>query len=362
MSQREDRFRNIITSLIDGVLLVQPDLRIGQANLAIEEMFRRSRDSFAGQDIGELLPGQPQVLKILQTTIEEGRSYRDVEALGFRKINASTFPVSLTLSPFINGNNQSEGAVVLVRDLTLIKELEASTRQMDHLSSTELLTLGLAHEIRNPLGGIRASAQLLLLELSSAEHREYLEVVIGEVDRINRMVKRMMDLSRPGELQLRSINIHKVLEDILLLEKEPLADKYGRVIQDYDPSLPLIEADEDQLKQVFLNLIKNAIESLANGGEIRILTQVNSDYTVKTAEEEQPSPRIVVEISDNGGGIDDKDLDRLFTPFFSTKSRGSGLGLPISLRIVENHRGKIKVRSRKGEGTTFQVVLPVRQK
>ena len=119
--------------------------------------------------------------------------------------------------------------------------------------------MGMAHEIRNPLGGIRGSAQLLRQEIKNKSHQEYLDVVVSEVDRIDRMVKRMMDLTRPLDLKMESTNIHKVLEEILMLEKDTLTRKNCRFEQIYDPSLPPIEADEDQLKQVFLNLIKNAI-------------------------------------------------------------------------------------------------------
>ena len=222
--------------------------------------------------------------------------------------------------------------------------------------------MGMAHEIRNPLGGIRGSAQLLRQEIKNKSHQEYLDVVVSEVDRIDRMVKRMMDLTRPLDLRMENTNIHKVLEEILMLEKDTLTRKNGRFEQIYDPSLPPIEADEDQLKQVFLNLIKNAIEASRKGGKIQIVTRVGSGYAVKAVSSPIPQQNIVVEIIDSGKGMDEPTQKKLFTPFYTTKTKGSGLGLAISLKIVEDHHGKIKITSEKGLGTTVQVFLPTRQK
>ena len=128
------------------------------------------------------------------------------------------------------------------------------------------------------------------------------------------------------------------------------------------PSRPLIEADEDQLKQLFLNLIKNAIEASQKGGKIQIITRVSSGYAIKSAASQVPQQNIVVEIIDSGKGMDESTQKKLFTPFHTTKKKGSGLGLPISLKIVRDHNGKIKITSKKGLGSTVQVFLPIAQK
>jgi len=171
-----------------------------------------------------------------------------------------------------------------------------------------------------------------------------------------------MDLSKPVELKLKDTNIHKVLEEILILEKETFNRKNGRFQQSYDPSLPLIEADENQLKQVFLNLIKNAIEASKNGGTLQIVTRLSSGFAIKTPTGSVPRQSISVEIIDSGEGMNEDTQKQLFTPFHTTKNKGSGLGLAISLKIVKNHHGKIKITSEKGLGTTVQVFLPIRQR
>ena len=163
-------------------------------------------------------------------------------------------------------------------------------------------------------------------------------------------------------MQTRPINIHKVLRDIVVVEQENLAQKKGRFVQMYDPSLPQIEANEDLLKQVFLNLIKNAIEATPQEGEILLATRVNADYDSMASGDIAQRKNIVVEITDRGKGIEPENLPKLFTPFYTTKAKGSGLGLPISLKVVEDHHGTIKIHSQNGSGTTAQVLLPAQRK
>jgi two-component system, NtrC family, nitrogen regulation sensor histidine kinase GlnL len=353
--------QNIFYSLIDGVLLISPSLTIQESNITVEDMFRRSRDSFIHRSLEELFPHQSHVLDKVRKVLLTGACYHDVEAEGTRNIPSSHFPANLSLSPFLESDDSIQGVVMLIKNMTLIRELEERQRPADHLSNLGEVAMGMAHEIRNPLGGIRGSAQLLRQEIKNKSHQEYLDIVVSEVDRIDRMVKRMMDLTRPLDLKLKSTNIHKVLEDILMLEKDTLTRKNGQFEQIYDPSLPPIEADEDQLKQVFLNIIKNAIEASQKGGKIHIITRV-AGYSIKSTSSPVPQQSIVIEIIDSGEGMDEKTQKNLFTPFHTTKKKGSGLGLPISLKIVKDHHGKIKVTSENGLGTTVQVFLPTAQR
>ncbi len=354
--------QNIFYSILEGVLLVSPSMIIQESNLAVEDMFHRSRESFIHRNIEELFPRQSQLIDKVRKVLVTGACYHDVEAEGMRNVPSSRFPANLTLSPYMEADDSIQGVIILVKNMTLIRELEEKQRPSDHLNNIGKLAMGMAHEIRNPLGGIRGSAQLLRQEIKNKSHQEYLDIVVSEVDRINRMVKRMMDLTKPLDLKLENINIHKVLEEILLLEKDTLTRKKGRFEQIYDPSLPPIQADEDQLKQVFLNLIKNAIEASRKGGKIQIITRISSGYSVKTASSPVAKQNIVVEIIDSGEGMDEDTQKKLFTPFHTTKKKGSGLGLPISLKIIKDHNGLIKVTSEKGLGTTVQVFLPIAQR
>lgn len=358
MDDDNDFFEHIFSSFVDGVVLVAPNGTIGKANPAIEEMFRSSVESLTDKPLKEIFPAPSEINTKIQETLSRGSSFRDVQGLGFRKRSHSSFPVSVTVSPYMNNGVPAEGAVLHVRDMSLVKELEESSKRLDELSHLGVLSLGMAHEIKNPLVAISGSAQLLRKRLPD-QHHKFLDVVIKESERINRMMERMLDFARPAPLELKLLNIHQILEEILLLEKRNKPDI--RFIQNYDPSLPQVEGDEDQLKQVFLNLIRNALEALPEGGTLELMTRIHSNYTVKTETHPNSRQAILVEIRDSGPGIGAEELNNIFTPFHTTKCKGSGLGLPLSLKIVENHKGKMNVQSEAGKGTWAQVFLPVEQ-
>jgi len=362
VTESENFYQNIFTSLIDGILIISADLKIIEGNQAAEEIFQRSRGSFEGELLSELFPNQPEVIEKTRQSITIGTAYRNIEGTGYRKPNNICFPANLTFSPIIKDSGKNIAGVLLIQDTSLVKELQETSRQMDHLSTLSTLTTGMAHEIRNPLSGILGSAQLLLKDLENSEQREYIEIVISEVDRINRLVKKMMNLTRPAPNNFKPTNIHRVLEEILALEKETLERKKGKFVQTYDPSLPTIEGNEDELKQVFLNLVKNAVEASPEGEQVRIVTQFSSNYAFRKTQETPPTHNIMIKIIDSGPGMTNETLKNLFTPFFTTKKRGTGLGMVISLKIIENHNGKIRINSKINVGTTVQVFLPVNKK
>ena len=359
MAESENFYRNIFASLVDGILIISADLRVTKVNQAAEEIFQRSRSSFEGEPLSKLFPDQPNIIKKARQSITEGISFHHVEGIGYNKSNNGRFPVNLTFSPLIKDDLEITAGVILIQDTSLLKELQENSQQTEHLSTLSTLTAGMAHEIRNPLSGIRGSAQLLLKDLKNNGQREYMEIVIEEVDRINRLVKKMMDLTRPALNDFKPTNIHQVLEEILILEKGTLEMKEGAFVQVYDPSIPTIKANKDELKQVFLNLVKNAVEASPKGGRVRISTQYNTDYTFRKKQDTLSPHNIVVKITDSGPGMTNATKKKIFTPFFTTKKRGTGLGMAVSLKIVENHHGKIKVTSEENIGTVIQVFLPV---
>ena len=352
-------FEHVFSSFVDGVMLVTSNGTIEKANPAIEEMFRSSVESLTDKPLTELFPEQSEIAAKIRKTLTHGVSFRDIRGQGLRKNSQSSFPVSVTVSPYIKNGVPAQGAVLHIRDMSLFKELEESSKRMDEISHLGVLSLGMAHEIKNPLVAISGSAQLLRKRLPD-QHHKFLDVVIKESERINRMMERMLDFARPAPLELKLLNIHQILEEILLLEKKN-GHAGVQFIQNYDPSLPQVEGDEDQLKQVFLNLVRNALEAMPEGGNLEIMTRIHSNYTVKTDKHPNSRQAILVEIKDSGSGIGEEDLDNIFTAFHTTKCKGSGLGLPLSLKIVENHKGKMKVQSEIEEGTRIQVFLPVEQ-
>ena len=359
MAEAENFYQNFFASLVDGVLVISADLRVTKVNQAAEEIFQRSRSSFEGESLSKLFPDQPNLIDKARQSITTSASYHHVEGIGYNKSTNGRFPVNLTFSPFMKGDHKNTAGIILIQDTSLLKELQENSQQTENLSTLSILTTGMAHEIRNPLSGIRGSAQLLFKELKNNDHRKYMEIVIEEVDRINRLIKKMINLTHPILNDFKPTNIHEVLEEIIILEKETLKKKEGTFVQIYDPSIPTIKANKDELKQVFLNLVKNAVEASSKGGRVQISTQYNNNYTFREKQNTLSQHNIVIKITDYGLGMDNSTMKKLFTPFFSTKKRGTGLGMAVSLKIIENHNGTIKVTSEKNIGTVIQVFLPI---
>jgi two-component system nitrogen regulation sensor histidine kinase GlnL len=257
-------------------------------------------------------------------------------------------------------NGEAIGVVLTLRDLTSIRELEAAVRQADRLATLGTLAAGLAHEVKNPLGGIKGAAQLLERELDEdSDLLEYPRVMIKEAERIDRIIRQLLDLASPRGPRYVPVNLHMVLGDIILLQREAAGERDVAISTGFDPSIPPIMADEAQLTQVFLNLIRNAIEAMSEGGRVMVSSRVLAEYHL--ARNENRSRMVAVEVADTGPGISEENLAKVGTPFFSTKDNGTGLGLAICQKIVAEHRGMLKIDSKPGQGTKISVLLPLIQ-
>jgi nitrogen-specific signal transduction histidine kinase len=223
------------------------------------------------------------------------------------------------------------------------------------------MAVGLAHEIRNPLGAIRGAVQLLSRELGSASPlQEYTSVLRTEVDRVNRIIEMLLDLARPVPVRPVPLNLHQLLERVALLTEETARTRRLTLVRRYDPSLPPVMGDEDRLVQVFHNLVRNAMEAMSGGGRITLATRVSLNPLFgKMDLGGGPRSMVEAQVIDEGSGIPAEARARIFDPFFTTKSHGLGLGLGICHQILEQHRGAIDVHSEEGRGTTVTCFLPV---
>ena len=222
------------------------------------------------------------------------------------------------------------------------------------MASLGTLTAGLAHEIRNPLVAIKTFTQLLPDRLDDEEFRdEFLKIASGEVDRISLLVNELLDFARPSDPKLELENINTILDGMILLVSTETKKKQINVIKDYASDLPTVQIDREQIKQVFLNILLNAIGATSEHGQIMVKTR----SFVKPGGE----PYVQIEFTDTGCGIPGEHLEEIFNPFFTTKSTGSGLGLSISNQIVQDHRGYIDVESQLDKGSSFFINLPINQ-
>jgi signal transduction histidine kinase len=237
---------------------------------------------------------------------------------------------------------------------TMLDTLNATQDHLVHsekLASLGQLAAGVAHEINNPLGAILLYSESMLNECAEADpSRDDLSKIVSETKRCKRIVADLLNFSRQHQVVLQPTNIHEMLQE--LIDQAPRRIKTV-VIQfetDFDPNLPTLDCDPAQLRQVFLNLIVNAVEAMPQGGTLTVHTHKG------------PGETVTVEVRDTGNGIPHEDLGKLFTPFFTTKpiGKGTGLGLAIAYGIIKMHRGQISVRSQVGKGTTFIINLPIK--
>ncbi len=356
----KEYYANVIDSVGDGVIVFDRQAAVTLINPAAEEITGISRRQAQGHLPCEIFSGVDALLEMVEKTAATGMTISDHENIALAK-GGQVKPVSATTSPLLQDNGEQIGTILILRDLTGTRDLESAVRQADRLSTLGTLAAGLAHEIKNPLGGIKGAAQLLEMELSDgSELREYTRVVIKEVQRVNRIVEELLDLAAPRRLSLSPVNLHKVLGDILLLQRRGIDEHQVTFQQQFDPSIPPIMADEGLLTQLFLNLIRNAVEAVDEAGTVRVTSRVLSDYSM-TQKGERRARLVAIEVADDGPGIRPEQMENLFTPFFTTKAKGTGLGLAICHKIVAEHRGMIKVDSLPGKGTAFTVMLPLIQ-
>src|SRR5262249_22388839 len=249
----------------------------------------------------------------------------------------------------------------VVRDLSRIRQLEAEVRRGETLAAAGRMAVGLAHEIRNPLGAIRGAVQLLGRELGPASPLQGdTTVLLTEGDPVKRLIEMLLDLARPVTIRPVPVNLHQLLERVALLSEELARERGVTVVRRYDPSLPPILGDEDRLVQVFHNLVRNGIEAMKEGGELVLATRVSMNpLFAKVDMGAGPRPMGEGEVLDEGSGIPAAARGRIFDPFFTTKERGLGLGLAICHQIMEQHRGSIQIESIEGHGTTVTCFLPI---
>lgn len=256
-------------------------------------------------------------------------------------------PVRMTFSPLRAGDGTRVGLISACDDLSVLRDMEARMREADRLATLGRMAANIAHEIRNPLASLTGAIEVLAGSVSTGEVRERLaHIVLKESGRLNGIIREFLEYARPVPLTRASVNVAESLDEILVLVEHRAAPGTLKIVREFAPVL-VWDVDPQQFRQAIWNLCVNAVEAMAEGGELRVAAAVHAD-------------RLEVRVTDNGEGLAAADLGHVFEPFFSTKPAGSGLGLALVHRIVHDHGGEIDVRSTPGLGTTFRITLPAR--
>jgi two-component system sensor histidine kinase HydH len=265
-----------------------------------------------------------------------------------RLADGSAIPLSINSKSLIDESGETIGAIIIFRDLREIQILEKKVERTQRLASMGRMAAGIAREIRNPLSSIKGFAQYFRNKFDKgSDDWKYADVIVSEVDRLNRVIQDLLNFAKPLNPKLQKIEIEKTVTHSLKLVEEDLNKKRINVSVKNENISGYLLGDEDQLVQMFLNLFINAVEATEYGGKI-------------TIDVEQKEKHFQIKITDNGKGIDEGDIQKIFDPFFTMKKSGTGLGLAIVHRITEIHNGEISVTSKPKVGTTFIIKLPVR--
>lgn len=341
-------YQGVIENLHTAVLVFDDALRLCYLNPSAEMLLAASAARLLGAGAAQLLPSKP-LAGALTEALASGHPFTERE-LVLELGPERRVTVDMTATPLIEpGRRELLVEMTQVdRQLRIIREegLLAQT------ATTRVLVRGLAHEINNPLGGLRGAAQLLERELPDEALKEYTRIIISEADRLQNLVNRMLG---PNALPKRQpVNIHEVLERVRQLV-QTAAPAEVRIERDYDPSIPEVMGDQDQLIQAILNLVRNATQAVGKRGEIILRTRTLRQYTIGHTRHKLV---IRVDVIDNGPGIPPEVMEAIFLPMVTGRPEGTGLGLPIAQSLINQHGGLIECESQPGQ-TTFTVLLPI---
>ena len=342
--QRIRAFNDMLVEVLPlGLIATDSRNTIQLANQAAEKMVGMSSDSLVGKSPAEALPellARPFIFGPKNNGMPQNYEENITVAGG------DTRTLYLTIIGVSDEEGESTGDVLLLQDMSNLRQLEAKLRRNERLAALGRMAAGVAHELRNPLSSIKGLAVLLKGRVAEdPEGRRTADILVQEVERLNRSISELLDYARPEKLQTSTIALHEVLEKASTLVGVDAAAQNIRIVPSLTLDNDLVEVDEDRMNQVFLNLMLNAIQAMPDGGELRIVTEREEGW-------------LICSINDDGVGIAEENMGRLFDPYFTTKSDGTGLGLALSAKIVEEHGGSISISSRLGRGTQVRLQLP----
>jgi two-component system nitrogen regulation sensor histidine kinase GlnL len=348
--------RLLLDNLTTATLLLNDNLRLEYMNPAAEMLLAVSGQRSHGQFISELFTESSEALSALRQAVQQAHPFNKREAV-LTSVNGQTLTVDYAVTPVLSRGQTHLLLEVHPRDRLL--RITKEEAQLSKQETTKILVRGLAHEIKNPLGGIRGAAQLLARELPEESLKDYTNVIIEEADRLRNLVDRMLGSNKLPSLALT--NVHEVLERVGSLVE---AESQGSItlVRDYDPSIPDVLIDREQMIQAVLNIVRNAMQAIGSQNDLRLgritlRTRALRQFTIGHCRH-----RLVtkIEIIDNGLGIPAELQETIFYPMVSGRADGTGLGLAITQNIISQHQGLIECESHPGH-TVFSIFLPLEQ-
>ena len=342
--------KSILHSSDQGIMMVDQNEKFIAWNKGAEKIFGYTEDEVLGKPSSFLFPDGDEYLKELDQIIEEAKEigYKSIVETQRKKKNGELITVRLSVSRLPSSNGEYAGRSIIIKDYTEFKRLQAQIDQSEKLAVIGQLAAGVAHEIGNPLTSISALVQILQRRSQDSFISEQLVNIKENIDRITKIVRELVDFSRPPSYEMATQDITDVIKTALGIVKYDKRIRKVKFETDLKNVLPNVRVAADQLLQVFINILINALDAIEGNGTISL----KSDYDKKN---------IYVELKDDGCGMDEQTKEKIFDPFFTTKEvgRGTGLGLSVSYGIIKRFNGEIKVKSKLNEGSSFIINLPI---
>jgi two-component system, sporulation sensor kinase E len=341
----ENYTNSIIESIKGGVVALNNDMLITMANQGAKDILGVGYECI-GQNFTEIFACCESVKYSIYNAFKENTPNENIELMITK--NEKEIAIRISVYP-LNFENVKKGLVIILDDITEIIKLQKELMRNEKLAALGELSTGIAHEIRNPLGIIKAIEQTMKNELKgNPEALKELDIIDEEVERANKVVKALMEFGRPPKGEKILYPVDSVLEDVLTIANKYIIQHGVKVTYSKSDDTHTV-IDKELLKQAFVNIIFNAVQAMPDGGILSISVVNLQGYFIK------------VVFEDTGVGIKEENIDKIFNPFYTTKEEGTGLGLPIVHRIIEDHGGTVRVSSEEGKGTVFEVILPIRR-
>ncbi|MBN2031301.1 PAS domain S-box protein [bacterium] len=355
---------SIIQSMEAGLLTTDLEGHITSLNAGGEKILGWKARSVIGKQIKSVLKPEEVAFLLSKSPLPGTLPYSRETELTIK--TGKKIAIGFTTTNRINNQRKKVGTIISFRDISQLKQMQSEVIRMDRLASLGVLASGIAHEIKNPLAGIKTMAQACDEEFDENDpRREYLTRIVRQVNRLDDLLKTFFAYARPKPPNRKQHQLSEILREVITLVSKRLTNSGITYHENFHPDIPKLMIDSQQFQQVFLNLILNAVEAMPSGGTLTIsanrigksekgIIQRNN----KSKNKFMNGSHVEIIVSDTGTGIDYDKLETIFDPFFTTKSNGTGLGLSIVYRIVEEHQGDIRVESRIGSGTSFKITLP----
>ena len=355
-------YKSIIQNINFGLLTIDLQGEITFANKSAANLLKTRVKTLLGRNVKSCFADAAEGEKFRKIVSLPGKEINERE-YRFARGDGSSLIINLNAAPLHDLNNNFEGMVLLFRDMTEVHQLRSQVERMERLALLGELSAGIAHEIRNPLAGIKTAAQVLEESFSQDDfQRQLTGRIVREVNKANNLLTDFFKFARPTRPKPDFHNLEMIVDSVYLLLAPRMKSRNIKFQENFGNQVPQVYVDESQVEQVVLNLFLNAIDAMEEGGTLSVTTSKKQVTLLEEREKQGNSSAkvqyVVVEISDTGSGISEEQFPRIFNPFYTTKSDGLGLGLSICSRLVEENHGKIDCRSTPGEGTTFQIALP----